>query len=45
MNTKQTKRESPTPTLLDVLDAWGRENEKRMQRKHSTRRDKRNITN
>ena len=45
MNTKQTSKESTTPTLLDVLDAWGRENEKRMKGKHSTRRDQRNKHN
>ena len=41
-NKKETK---PTPTLLEVLDEWGRENEKRMQRKRSTRRDQRNKYN
>lgn len=45
MNTKQTKRETPTPTLLEVLDAWGRENEKRMKGKHLTRRNQRNKYN
>lgn len=45
MNTKQNKRETPTPTILEVLDEWGRENEKRMQCKRSTRRNQRNITN
>lgn len=45
MSNKEAKRETPTPTLLEVLDEWGRLNEKRMKGKHSTRRDKRNITN
>lgn len=45
MNKKQTSKETPTPTLLDVLDRWGRENEKRMKSKHSTRRDHRNKYN
>ena len=44
MNKKQTKKETPTPTLLEVLDAWGQENEKRMRRQHA-RRNQRNITN
>ena len=35
----------PHKPLLEVLDEWGRLNEKRMKGKHSTRRDKRNITN
>ena len=43
MNTKQTSKE--TPTLLDVLDAWGQANEKRMKGKHYTRRDQRNKYN
>ena len=43
MNKKQTSKE--TPTLLDVLDAWGRENEKRMKRQQHARRNQRNITN
>ncbi len=43
MNTKQNKRE--TPTLLDVLDAWGRENEKRMKRQQHARRNQRNKYN
>ena len=45
MNKKQTKKETPTPTLLDVLDAWGRENEKRMKRQQHARRNQQNITN
>ena len=45
MNTKQNKRETQTPTLLEVLDEWGRENEKRMKAKHSTRHDQRNKYN
>ena len=46
MNTKQNKRETPTPTLREVLDEWGRQNEKkRMKGKHLTRRNQRNITN
>jgi len=43
MNKKQTSKE--TPTLLDVLDAWGRQNEKRMKGKYSTRREQRNKHN
>ena len=41
-NKKETK---PTPTLLEVLDAWGEQNEKRLKGKHSTRRDQRNKYN
>ena len=44
MNTKQTKRETPTPTLLEILDEWGRANEKRMKRQHA-RREQRNKYN
>lgn len=45
MNTKQTKRERPTPTLLEVLDEWGRANEKRMRRQQHARREQRNKYN
>lgn len=45
MNTKQNKRETQTPTLLEVLDEWGRANEKRMRRQQHARREHRNITN
>ena len=45
INTATNTSKIETPTLLDVLDAWGRENEKRMQRKHSPRRDQRNKYN
>ena len=44
MNTKQNKRETQTPTILEVLDEWGRENEKRMKRQHA-RREQRNKYN
>lgn len=45
MNKKQTSKETTTPTLLEVLDEWGRQNEKRMKGKHSTRREQRNKYN
>ena len=43
MSKKQTQKE--VPTLLEVLDEWGRANEKRMKSKHSTRHDQRNKYN
>ena len=45
MDKKQTSKETPTPTLLEVLDKWGRQNEKRMKGKHLTRRNQRNKYN
>ena len=42
MNKKQTSKETPTPTLLEVLDEWGQENEKRMRRQQHARRNQRN---
>lgn len=43
MSNKEAKRETPTPTLLEVLDEWGRLNEKRMKGKHSRQANKLTI--
>lgn len=45
MNKKQTSKETPTPTLLEVLDEWGRANEKRMRRQQHARIEQRNKYN